>query len=62
MFTRKSDKTCATDVHFSLPDGTKIDEVLPLGQPVEIPLPPQPAGDLTYACGMNMDHGTIVVK
>ena len=62
VFTRKSDKTCATDVHFRLPDGTKIDELLPLGQAVEISLPPQPAGDITYACGMNMDHGTIVVK
>jgi thiol-disulfide isomerase/thioredoxin len=62
VFTRKTDKTCAIDVHFTLPDGTKIDELLPLGKPVEIPLAPEHAGDISYSCGMEMNHGTIVVK
>jgi thiol-disulfide isomerase/thioredoxin len=62
VFTRKTEKTCATDVHFTLPDGTKIDEQLPLDQPVEIPIGPERAGEIGYACGMNMFHGTIVVK
>jgi thiol-disulfide isomerase/thioredoxin len=62
VFTRRSKTTCATDVHFRLSDGTRIDELLPLGQAVEIPLPAQPAGDIPYSCGMNMNHGTIVVK
>jgi len=62
VFTRKSDKTCATDVHFTLPDGGKIDELLPLGKPVEIPVAAQQVGEIHYSCGMNMFHGTIVVK
>ena len=62
VFTRKSEKTCAVDVHFTLPDGTKIDRRLPLGQPVEIPIEIDRATEIPYACGMNMDHGTIVVK
>ncbi|HEY4179997.1 MAG TPA: cupredoxin domain-containing protein [Kofleriaceae bacterium] len=62
VFTRKSNKTCATDVHFALPDGTHIDEQLPLGQAVEIPLLVEKPGEIIYSCGMNMNHGTIVVK
>jgi thiol-disulfide isomerase/thioredoxin len=62
VFTRTSDKTCAVDVHFVLPDGSRIDEQLPLGTPVEIPIEVDRAGEITYACGMNMNHGTIDVK
>ncbi len=62
VFTRKSEKTCAVDVHFALPDGTRIDEELPLGKPVEIPIEIDRAGDITYACGMDMNHGTIEVE
>ena len=62
VFTRKSEKTCAVDVHFTLPDGTKIDRRLPLDQPVEIPLNIDRAVEIPYKCGMDMNHGTIVVK
>jgi thiol-disulfide isomerase/thioredoxin len=62
VFTRKSEKTCAVDVHFRLPDGTKIDQRLPLGQPVEIPVQIDRVTDIVYACGMDMIHGTIRVK
>ncbi|MBV8756241.1 MAG: cupredoxin domain-containing protein [Deltaproteobacteria bacterium] len=62
VFTRTSEQTCAVDVHVALPDGTKIDERLPLNQPVEIPLRIDRAGDIPYACGMNMLHGTIEVR
>jgi plastocyanin domain-containing protein len=62
VFTRKSDSTCATDVHFTLPDGSRIDEDLPLGTPVEIPVLVAAPGEIVHSCGMNMDHGTIVVK
>ena len=62
VFTRRSDKTCAVDVHFVLPDGQRIDEQLPLGQPVEIPIQVDRVGEVVYSCGMNMDHGTIEVK
>jgi thiol-disulfide isomerase/thioredoxin len=61
VFTRKSEQTCAVDVHFVLPDGTKIDRRLPLNQPVAIPLQIDRAVEIPFACGMDMDHGTIVV-
>jgi thiol-disulfide isomerase/thioredoxin len=62
VFTRKSETTCAVDVHFVLPDGTKVDRPLPLGQPVEIPLTIDRAVEIPYACGMNMMRGTLVVQ
>jgi len=62
VFTRKSEKTCAVDVHFTLPDGTKIDRRLPLGRAVEIPLRLDRAGEISYACGMDMVHGKLIVK
>jgi len=62
VFTRKSATTCATDVHFVMPDNTRIDEELPLGKPVEIPISVERVGEITYSCGMNMNHGTIVVR
>ena len=62
VFTRKSEKTCAVDVHFVLPDGTKIDHRLPLGQAVSVPLQIDRNAEIPYACGMDMVHGTIVVK
>ena len=48
--------------HFALPDGSRIDEELPLRTPVEIPVLVATPGEIVYSCGMNMDHGTIVVK
>lgn len=62
VFTRRSATTCAVDVHFVLPDGTRIDELLPLGTPVEIPITIDRAGDVTYRCGMDMNHGTLEVR
>jgi thiol-disulfide isomerase/thioredoxin len=62
VFTRTSENTCAVDVHFKLPDGTQIDRRLPLGQPVEIPVRVDRTGDVPYACGMDMVHGTITVQ
>ena len=62
VFTRTSEKTCAVDVHATLPDGTKIDQRLPLGQPVAIPIHVDRAGDIPFACGMDMVHGTIHVE
>jgi thiol-disulfide isomerase/thioredoxin len=62
VFTRTTDKTCATDVHIALPDGTRIDDELPLGTPVEVPLAADRPQEIDYVCGMNMTHGTIIVK
>lgn len=38
VLTRRSERTCATDIHLALPDGTRIGWQLPLGEVVEIPL------------------------
>ena len=62
VFTRRSEKTCATDVHFVLPDGRRIDRDLPLNRAVEISIEVANAGSIRYACGMDMNHGTIDVK
>lgn len=57
VITRKTDKTCATDVAIA---GQVKD--LPLDTPVEIPLSFDKPGTVTYACSMNMIKGTIVVQ
>jgi plastocyanin domain-containing protein len=59
LVTRQTDRTCAMD--FVLKEHG-IDEKLPLGRTVAIRFTPERAGRLTYACGMDMVHGTIVVK
>jgi len=58
-FTRKVEATCATEVVFP---ALKIQKPLPLGQPVIIDVPPQAAGHLAFACGMNMFKGQLIVK
>ena len=62
VFTRASTSTCAVDVHFVLPDGTRIDEALPLGQPVAIPIRVDRAGPIEFSCGMDMVRGTLDVR
>jgi hypothetical protein len=62
VFTRTSETTCGVDVHFTLPDGTKIDRRLPLGEAVEIPIRVDQPGDIPFACGMDMNRGTITVE
>ncbi len=62
VFTRRTDKTCATDVHLTLLDGTTVDAQLPLNTPVEIAIPVDRPGRIEYVCGMHMNHGAIVVR
>jgi len=62
VFRRTSTKTCATDVHMTLPGGGRVDQQLPLDQAVAVPLRVAQPGELTYACGMDMVRGTIVVR
>lgn len=40
----------------------KIKKHLPLNQKVSLTITPQKAGEFTYACGMNMYRGKIIVK
>ena len=58
-FTRKVEKTCATEVVFP---ALKITRELPVGKPVVIDLPAQPAGRLSFACGMDMYKGQVIVR
>jgi RND family efflux transporter MFP subunit len=58
-FTRTSDKTCATAVVF---ESLNIRRELPLNVPVSIEFTPDKAGEIAFACGMNMLHGTVVVQ
>lgn len=62
VFDRKTDKTCAKQVVLDLGDGKPVTKDLPLDQPVEVAATFPKAGKLTYACGMDMFHGTIVVQ
>ena len=57
-FTRTSDKTCATAVVFPT---LNIQRDLPLNQPVVIEFTPAKAGDITFACGVNMLKGVVAV-
>lgn len=38
-----------------------IRQHLPLNKPITIVLTPHKSGEFTYACGMNMSHGKIIV-
>lgn len=59
VITRKSQNTCATEAVFS-ETGKKYD--LPLNQPVRVDLTGSSPGTLHYACGMDMEHGTVVIE
>jgi plastocyanin domain-containing protein len=58
-FVRTTDKTCGTEVVFP---SLNIKRALPLNEPVEIEFTPAKAGDIAFACGMNMLHGSVVVQ
>ncbi|HVV86536.1 MAG TPA: cupredoxin domain-containing protein [Kofleriaceae bacterium] len=61
VFDRTTDETCAKEVVLEVA-GKELRRDLPLNQPVEVPVTFPTAGDLTYACGMDMEHGTITVQ
>jgi hypothetical protein len=58
-FLRTTDKTCGTEVVFP---SLGIKRALPLNEPVLIQFTPATSGDIAFACGMNMLHGTVVVQ
>jgi cobalt-zinc-cadmium efflux system membrane fusion protein len=57
-FLRTTDKTCGTEVVFP---SLNIKRALPLNQPVQVEFTPS-KGDIAFACGMNMLHGSVVVQ
>ena len=59
VITRETDQTCATEAIFA-ETGRKYD--LPLHQPVRIDLTGVSPGTVHYACGMNMEHGTVTIQ
>ena len=59
VVTRRTDQTCAKEI--TIPDES-VRKLLPLNQAVEIELTPKKAGELTYACGMKMLTGVLVVR
>lgn len=59
VFTRTSDNTCAKEVVF--PD-LKINQPLPLNQPVTISVPSETAHSYKFQCGMAMYTGSVVVR
>ena len=61
-FTRKTDKTCATEVVVYFNDKEKVEKTLPLNQVVTVNAKFSKAGKLGYACGMNMYKGVIVIQ
>jgi RND family efflux transporter MFP subunit len=58
-FVRTTEKTCGTEVVFP---SLNIKRALPLNEPVVIEFTPAKAGEIAFACGMNMLRGAVVVQ
>jgi plastocyanin domain-containing protein len=59
VVTRKVERTCATEIVIM---DAGINQPLPLNKPVTVEFTPTKAGQLRYACGMDMISGVIVVE
>jgi RND family efflux transporter MFP subunit len=59
IVTRTTDNTCGTEI--AVPS-LGVKRGLPLNAPVTIEFTPAKAGDIAFACGMNMLKGVIVVQ
>lgn len=57
VITRKTDKTCATDIVI---DGVGIKQALPLNTPVKVTFTPTKSGDLKYGCAMDKMVGGVL--
>ena len=58
VFIRRVTETCGTEVDIP---SLNIRRALPLDERVTIRMPPQPPGDLSFSCGMDMLKGVIIV-
>ena len=59
VVTRKTDMTCAKQIIFA---DLGVEKDLPLNQPVEVTVTPTKAGDLRFACDMDMVAGKLMVQ
>lgn len=59
IFTRKIEATCGTEIELA---DFGIRRELPLNQPVAVEFTPQKSGELTFACGMNMLKGKLIIR
>jgi plastocyanin domain-containing protein len=57
-FVRKTDETCAKEVVIK---EYKIERKLPLNEPVVVEFTPH-KGEFTFACGMDMIKGKLIVE
>jgi len=60
VFTRTTDRTCATNVQIAALDVEPVD--IPLQEPTPVRFTPNAAGTYTFACGMDMIRGSLVVR
>ena len=60
VFTRTTERTCATEVVFPALDIGPVD--LPMNEAVSIEVTPTETGTFTFACGMDMIRGSLVVQ
>lgn len=58
VFMRTADSSCIAQL--KTPEGKLVD--LPMNQPVEIPVTVPANGEVTFACGMDMFHGSVVAS
>ena len=59
VVTRKTDLTCAKQIIFA---DLGVEKELPMNQAVEVTVTPTKAGDLRFACSMDMVAGKLVVQ
>ena len=59
IVTRKTDRTCATDLVI---ERYGIKKSLPLNRTVEVVLTPRKRGEIRYACAMNMIAGKLIAE
>lgn len=59
VVTRKTDATCAKELVIQDQD---LRQELPLNTPVAFDFTPNKTGEMTYACGMGMISGTLIVQ
>lgn len=59
VVTRKTDLTCAKQIVFA---DLGVSKDLPMNQAVEVTVTPTQAGDLRFACDMDMVAGKLIVQ